>query len=161
MVVKTQYSPHDRVFKESGCREHILYSSRYDENGVLELVEKGRENIYDYIQSFKDSVDIHVLLTRYANGDVSALARVQGAYGDFTGLPTTYADLLNKVNDGKAFFEHLPVSIREKFGHDFGQWMSQIGTDAWSEKMGFSAPANQAPADPAPADTAPVPQEVK
>ena len=90
-----------------------------------------------YIQSHKDSVRLSIpCLRRYAQGDPDALSRVQAAYGDFTGLPSTYADLLNAVNDGKQYFESLPVDVRAQFNHSFSEFMASMdGPDFW-RKLG-------------------------
>lgn len=133
----TQYRPRTRFISNGGQRERILYQSKFDENGVMDLVECGKEDFYDFIQSHAESVDIHVILARFQNGDVDALSRVQGAYGDFTNMPTTYADLLNKVNEGQSFFNSLPVDIRAKFNHNFAEFMAGMDKPDFLEKLGI------------------------
>lgn len=146
----TQYTRRERVRAAAGTSIHQLYSPRYDKSGRLELVPNGTEDIYPMIQSHKDSVDINVLLARYNNGEVDALSRVQGAYGDFTGYPATYAELLNRVIEGEHAFMQLPVDVREKFDHSPTVWMSQIGTDDWFSRMGVSRPEPVPQSTPAP-----------
>lgn len=142
---RTQFDEHPRYQCCTGSRIKKLYAPRFDENGVMDLVEKGEENLYEYIQSHKDSVDINTLLRRYAQGDPDALSRVQAAYGDFTGLPSTYADLLNAVNDGKQFFESLPVDVRAQFNHSFSEFMASMdGPDFW-RKLGVVQSAQETP----------------
>lgn len=143
----TQFTPRERVRATPGSSIHVLYSPRYDKSGRIELVETGTEDTYPMIQSHKDSVDIHVLLSRYANGEVDALSRVQGAYGDFTGYPATYAELLNRVIEGERAFMSLPVEVRERFDHSPTQWMAQIGSDDWLSRMGIQ---QQQPVEPSP-----------
>jgi len=146
---RTQFDERPRYQCCTGSRIKKLYAPRFDENGVMDLVEKGEENLYEYIQSHKDSVDINTLLRRYAQGDPDALSRVQAAYGDFTGLPSTYADLLNAVNDGKQYFESLPVDVRAQFNHSFSEFMASMdGPDFW-RKLGVVK------------DEAPAPEPVK
>lgn len=141
----TQFDEHPRYQCCTGSRIKKLYAPRFDENGVMDLVEKGEENLYEYIQSHKDSVDINTLLRRYAQGDPDALSRVQAAYGDFTGLPSTYADLLNAVNDGKQYFESLPVDVRAQFNHSFSEFMASMdGPDFW-RKLGVVQSAQETP----------------
>lgn len=57
----TQFRPRTRFISNGGQRERILYQPMFDENGIMDLVEAGREDFYDFIQSHADSVDIHVL----------------------------------------------------------------------------------------------------
>lgn len=130
----TMYDKRSRVHCDSGNAMKTVYKPIVGDDGVIELAEAGQESLYDYIQSWKDSVDINVILARYANGDVDALSKVQGAYGDFTQFPKTYAEILNRVNQGKLMFDDLPLALREKYNHDFGQFMAAMDReDFWDQ----------------------------
>lgn len=133
MEFKTQFRKPERFLSNPGSPVKILYGPEFDEKGRMNLVEKGRENLYDFIQSFKESVDIHVLLKRFANGETDVLSKIQGFYGDFSEFPRTYADLLNTVNEGEAFFNGLPVEVRSKFGHSFPVFMSALSDGSISD----------------------------
>lgn len=122
-IYRLPHEGHARVCKEPGDPEKVLYTSRVRDDGVIELVESGKEDLYAYIQSHKDSCDIHVLLARYQNGDLDVLSKVQGAYGDFTDMPETYAELLNAVIAGENYFNSLPVEVRAKFDHSLEKFM--------------------------------------
>ncbi len=133
-----------RFHSEAGDPVKILYSPEFDKNGVMTLKESGRENLYDFIQSHKDSVDIHKIMQRFEEGDVNALSKVQGQFGDFSQFPKTYAEMLNQVIEGENAFNGLPLEVREKFGFSFQQWLASAGSDEWKSKMGFvevSAPS--------------------
>ena len=108
----TQFRERKRFMSESGDRIHKLYGPVFDDAGRMTLEEKGTESLYDYIQSFADSCDIHILLKRYQNGEADVLSKVQGFYGDYTELPTNYAQLLNTVNAGQELFDKLPAQTR-------------------------------------------------
>lgn len=153
---QTQYRTPERHFTERGSRVRKTYGAVYDEAGRIRLEEKGEENLYDYIQSFADSVDIHVILKRFANGEVDVLSKVQGFYGDFTGMPENYAQILNAVNDGRRLFDSLPVEARAQFGHNFDVFMTAIADGSLLERLGHVEPS---PADPSPypADPSPSP----
>lgn len=130
----TMYDDKARVHCNPGNPMKQLYKPKVHDDGILELVESGQESLYDYIQSWKDSTDINVLLARYANGDVDALSKVQGAYGDFTQFPSTYAEMLNRVEQGKHMFAGLPIEIREKYNHDFSQFIAAMDQpDFWDQ----------------------------
>lgn len=154
-MFRTQYEPHDRVLANVGTREHILYSPQLDEDGHMELVETGREDIYEQIQSHKDSCDIHTILRRFEAGDTEVLMQRQGNFGDFTTIPKTYADLLNSVIAGEQYFSQLPVETRAKFGHSFQQWMVSMDKPDFAEKMGWNPPS------PAPVPDVPIDPVVK
>lgn len=130
----TQFDTQARIHCDPGNPIKILYKPKVHDDGILELVEAGQESLYDFIQSWKDSTDINVLLARYANGDVEALSKVQGAYGDFTQFPSTYAEMLNRVEQGKHMFASLPLEIREKYNHDFSQFIAAMDQpDFWDQ----------------------------
>lgn len=132
------YDKRERVHCNAGNPLKKIYKPVVRDDGVVDLVDSGEESLYDFIQSWKDSVDINVIIARYANGDVDALSKVQGAYGDFTQFPTTYAEMLNRVIQGKHMFESLPLEIREKYNHDFGQFIAAMDKpDFWEQ---FKAP---------------------
>lgn len=156
MDFKTQYDARDRIFSDPGSPEHITYAGHYDEKGRVVLEESGRENLYDYIQSYAESCDIHVLMKHYANGDVDALSQKQGFYGDFLDFPKTYAEALNHMNEMERQFMALPVETREKFGNSFTEFLAASGEADFLDKLGIKA---EDPKEVTPA--IPVKEEVK
>lgn len=127
-----------RVFANVGNRFKDTYHAVVQDNGSVDLEKDGVEDVYAFIQSHKDSVDINLLLQRYARGDVSSLNKVAGAYGDFTNFPKTYAEALQAVISAEAMFNDLPLETRAKFGHDVNRFISGIGTDDWNVALGLS-----------------------
>lgn len=135
----TQFDPSERVYCNAGSRIKILYGPIFDKNGVMDLVETGKANLYDEIQSHADSVDIHVLLKRYAEtGDPALFSRVQGAYGDFTQMPTTFAGALNTLIAAEQYFNGLPVDVRAQFGHSFQQFIAAMDKSDFASRMGIT-----------------------
>ena len=135
----TQYSPRERIHSCSGSRVKQLYAGRYDANGRVVLEEKGTEDLYAYIQSFADSVDINVILARFANGDTEALSRAQGFYADVTEFPSNMSDALNSINKAEEMFKALPLEVRQRFDCSFEQFLSQSGSEEWLQKMGITS----------------------
>lgn len=133
----TQYSEHERVHCSPGSPVRELYNGRYDANGRVVLEKSGEENLYQYIQSFKDSVDLNVILARFTNGEVDALSKAQGFYADVTDFPHNMADALNRINDCQRMFDALPLDVRQKFDCSFEQFLSQSGSADWLDKMGI------------------------
>ncbi|UPW40971.1 internal scaffolding protein [Sigmofec virus UA08Rod_5899] len=156
-MFKTQYDNHDRVYQNPGDPVKTLYGPIFDKNGVMSLKVTGKHDLYGEIQSHAESVDIHVLLQRYQNGDPGALARVQGAYGDFTQMPQTFAEALNTMIAAEQYFMGLPVETRSEFGHSFQQFIASMDAPDFSKRMGISpdVPAPSVPAaafSPSPSD---------
>lgn len=136
---RTQYDGRVSVKQEPGDSIHKVYSPRYTEDGVLDLVVTGQENLYDYIQSHKESTDIHVLLQRFANGEEDVLQRMQGFYGDVTSMPKTYAEVLNAVIVGEETFARLPVEIKQRFDNSFAVWLSSMDSPDFARRMGVES----------------------
>lgn len=148
----TQYHRLGRFYTEPGTQIHTLYSPRFDDTGHYDLVESGTINIYDEIQSHADSVDINILLKRYAEGDVEALSRRQAAFMDVTDMPSTYAEVLNTLIDAENVFMSLPVEERAKYDHSFQVWLSSLDFGNSAENSAdnpLAAPSDQpaAPSD--------------
>lgn len=136
MEFRTQYDRLEQpIYTNPGEQFHQTLRARFDDKGNYELVKDEVIDVQAQIDSWKDSVDLNLILQRYSNGDTSALEKYQASYGDFTGLPKNMIDAMNFFNDGKDVFDHLPLDVREKFGFNFGQYLAQFGTDEWLEKM--------------------------
>lgn len=124
-----------------GNRMKKRYYPKYDEAGRWHLEEeKEMDNLYLDIQSHKDSCDINVLMARYRNGEVDVLNQINGQYGDYTEIPTNFAELMNNVIAGENMFNSLPVEVRAKFNHNFVEFMQSAGTDEWFANIGATRP---------------------
>lgn len=155
-VFQTQFRKPERFITNPGSPIRTVYGATYDDKGRIQLEEKGTENIYDYIQSFAESVDIHVILKRFAAGDTTALqSRMNGVYGDFTEFPTTYAEILNRVIEGENMFNDLPVDVRAKFNHSYHEFLASIGSQEFFDALGVEKPVME------PAEVTEVPEAVK
>lgn len=134
---RTQFEKAPSISTEPGSRTKVMYGPKYDKQGRMYLVETGVHDLYAEIQSHADSVDIHVLLERFAQGDPGALTRIQGTYGDFTQLPGSFAEALNIMAAAEQYFMSLPVDVRDRFGQDFNQFIAAMDTPDWVSKVGL------------------------
>lgn len=132
----TQYDARDRIQSNPGNPIKQLYTGSYNERGQVELCENGSENLYDYIQSFAETTDIHAILRRFENGEVDILEKVQGFYGDITEMPKTYAEALQRISDSEKVFMSLPVDVRAKFGHSFSEFLAASNDADFLERLG-------------------------
>lgn len=114
---------------------HIRYSPRVLENGEIKLVESGKDDIKAMINSFRDSTDMSFILKRLAVGDTSVLNHHPGIFGDFTQMPTTYAEALQLVIDARHEFNALPLDVKNLFNNDYRQFLASAGTPEWAEKL--------------------------
>lgn len=119
----------------SGSRYRSIFSPIVCPDGTIQLVESGKEDIQQYIDSFRDLTDMTYILQRMAAGDTSVLNQKEPMFGDFTNMPQTYAEALQLVIDREAQFMKLPLEVRNKFDNDFRKWFAQSGSEEWFEKM--------------------------
>lgn len=136
-MFRTQYN-RERVTSEPGSPIKKQYQGRIDKNGNIVVESKGEFNLYAYINSFADSVDINVLLARFANGDKNALLQRAADYFDVSKIPTNIADIINLVNDGKHLFDSLPVDVKKSFDNSFNKFIVTADTDEWYRIMSQS-----------------------
>lgn len=104
-------------------------------DGRYELVEVGQSNLYNEIQSHKDSCDIYKLLERFQSGDLSALSKVVGQYMDITDAPKTLAEAYTFVGNAEKFFSKLPLSIRDAYDHDPSKFISDLGSSRCNDLL--------------------------
>lgn len=139
MKFKTPYSKSERFFTSVGSPIKLIYKLASDDIGKLDLIEAGKENLYEYIQSHADSCDIHVILDRFCNNQEALnerLQRANGTYCDLSNMPTTFAEVLQKVIDGENYFNELPVDIKSKFNFSAAEFVAAIGTPKYFDILG-------------------------
>lgn len=105
------------------------YKMHVDDDGKRELRKSGEYNLYAEIQSYKDSVSIDYILSRFVNGDETALSRAQGIYGDFTEMPKTMAELQQRIIDAEDLFYQLPLDIRAQYNHSPSEFYAQLDSE--------------------------------
>lgn len=100
-----------------------VYTSYYDENGVLKVEKIAEENLHEKIQMYKDECSIESVIRQYEMGDPYALNKVQGFYIDATTVPENMADLMNKLSKAEKAFNELPAHIKMQYGNDFTRFL--------------------------------------
>lgn len=128
---------HARFISCSGSPVKVEYFKQIDDDGREFLKECGKTDLYGEIQSHKDSVDINIILARYAAGDVMALQKRQAMFGDFSDAPKSLVEVIQLVNEAERAFMELPVSVRQEFDNSVAIWLAQYGNDRWLELMGI------------------------
>lgn len=135
MSVKTFAQDITKFVTPSGSKDKPVFSSKVKEDGEIELIATGKEDWYGYIQSFKDSVDIHLILKAASLGDPSGLQRVQGFYADVTTVPKNNAEVLQMFIDAQNNFDALPLEIKRNFDNDFNKFFATMDSPEWFDKM--------------------------
>lgn len=122
----TQYRKPVRVLSVVGSPDKVDFKPKFDDRGRWKLEPAGTHSLYEEIQSHADSVDINILLMRFKNGDINALNRVQGIYGDFSNMPETYIDAVNQIEQGRLDFAQLPPAVKEAFNNSFEEFVAAM-----------------------------------
>ena len=78
MNFRTMYDDFERTYSNPGSPEEPVYAPVVDDNGCISLEVVGTMDIASYIDSFRESCDLNVILARYANGDASFIRLMNG-----------------------------------------------------------------------------------
>lgn len=99
----------ERVASESGSGLRKLYIPCFVD-GCFTIEESGVFDLQEQINANASSCDINVLVARYNAGDLTALSRRQGLFGDFTSAPDSYRQALEIVNGFESAFSDMSDS---------------------------------------------------
>lgn len=125
---------------EAGTEYLNEYQEHINKSGKLELEKSGEHNVYDIIQSHAEEVKIENILHAVAMGDLSALQQREASYCDTTTMPKSLMEAQNLVIRMKDEFYNMPLEVRKEFSNDPEVYVSEMGTEAFREKM---APYNE------------------
>lgn len=136
MVTKfrTQYQ-RQKVSHHVGSRLEPSYKISYSDTGSEILKETGVTDVYEQIQSWKDSCDLKTIINRFMQGDVNALNRSTTFFADVADCPTTLAGFLQMRADADQFFMQLPPEVRAEFNSSATEFFAQIGSDRFNSIM--------------------------
>lgn len=126
--------PYDKAVRSvcpSGEKIVDTYSLVIDKKtGIEELKATGKTNIYDYIQKSLPETLIYNIIERYNSGDINALNKIQGFYGDVTTMPKNLAEAQQILIDAQKTFMELPLETRAKYNHSVNQFLSAVEKEA-------------------------------
>lgn len=135
MKFPTKYNHSETPYTNCGDPIKIEYAIRVVD-GETTLCEVGKSNLYEYIQSHADSVDLHKILERCAMlDDYSALNRMPAAFMDVTNMPKTLAEAFAMTQDAKNFFDMMPTYIKNQYGDNFVEFIKDIGSDNFTKNV--------------------------
>lgn len=97
------------VASEPGSGLRQLYIPCFVD-GCFTIEESGVFDLQEQINANASSCDINVLVSRYNAGDLTALSRRQGLFGDFTSAPDSYRQALEIVKGFESAFSDMSDS---------------------------------------------------
>lgn len=130
---KREFTPHGSIYLNT-------YQEEINKKGKLSLKKTGQTNIDELIQQDLESTKIENILHAVAMGDLNALKQREGTYVDATTLPHSLMEAQNLVIRLKDEFYDLPLEVRKLFDNSPEQYVSEMGTNTYLEKM---APYNE------------------
>lgn len=126
-----------RHITPAGSPFRPVYKLKFSgKTGAEELVQTGKENYQEFIQSFAESCDLSVIIARVNAGEVDLLSSRLGSYGDFRNLPQTKAEMLQSVIDSKKIWDSLTDQQRGEF-EDFNDFAGTAGSADWIKRLGY------------------------
>lgn len=121
----------EKFLSPAGDRYRPVYTPEIAADGQIELVQTGVEDLQQYIDSFKDSCDISVMVQRFLAGDETALRNGNPVFMDLLGAPKNLAEAYALNFRAQKAFENLPADIKNKFDNNFYRFLSEAGSDSW------------------------------
>ena len=133
MKFRNQFTSDSNVFVSNpGSKIVAEYGLVTSDDGVTSVGVVGEKNLDAIIQSNKDTGNVALLVAKYNAGDSEALNNVRGVYGDFRNMPTTYAEMVSRLNECRALFESLPVDVKEQFDNNPDVFWSEYGSERFN-----------------------------
>ena len=128
-------SKKEEFTSECGSRFRPVYTPKLCDDGIIELIQTGVEDLQEIINADRDSCDMNLIIKRFAAGDMSALQRGNPVFMDLLGAPKTLAESYELTSRAEKAFEGLPADIRAKFDQNFYKFLSAAGTPEWVEML--------------------------
>lgn len=135
MKFRTRYTPAEKFItcSGSGIKDELQLRIVDDEE---RLVVIGKTDLYEYIQSHLDSVDIHKILERCAMlDDYSLLIQRPTTFMDTIGMPKTLAEAFAMSQDAKAYFDSMPTDIKVQYDNNWLKFVQDIGSEKFNNTV--------------------------
>ena len=133
MKFRNQFTNDSNVFVSvAGSKIVAEYGLVTADDGVTTVDVIGEKNLDAIIQANKDTGNVALLVAKYNAGDTEALNKAYGVYGDFRNMPTTYAEMVSRLNECRTVFEALPVDIKEQFDNNPDVFWSEYGSERFN-----------------------------
>lgn len=124
----------------SGSRYRTDFCESLDARGVYTVIEEGKTDLQEYINSFFDSVDIYSILTRIlrgSSGSSDVLSKLDeyirlsgntsgGIYADVSGIPDNIHELNKGYSSMIKFFSSLPSDVRLQYHNSVDEFVAQF-----------------------------------
>ena len=134
-MIHSQLNPPKHENTPAGSEYLNTYQESINDSGKLCLTKTGVTNIYAKIQEDAESVKIENILHQVAMGDLNALKQREASYIDSTTMPKSLREAQEIIIKAKDEFYKMPLEVRKEFGNSPDQYVSEMGTPEFLEKM--------------------------
>lgn len=136
---RTVTSERIEVFSNPGSPIEEIWAMKLDKDGNEEFYVKGKTNVYEKIQMFKDSCDIEKLLIQVTEtGDLSLINKTTPFFMDMEDMPENIFEAHQKILEAQNYFYELPLETREAYGNSFDRFLADFGTENWMKNLGLT-----------------------
>lgn len=132
-VVFSRFNRPKTIFAPSSDGFAPIYEERINRNGIKVLVEVGRHNLNEFVQSSLEGTLVYNILHKFELGDTSVLEKVKGFYADVTEVPTSLIEVHNLMSRVSKNFDSLPSELKEKFGNSPETFLASIENGEFSK----------------------------
>lgn len=133
-MFKTQYNFRENNKDIVTCPGNVIEPHFILDDEGDAVVDEVRDNA-EFINSWRESTDLSILLQRYEAGDESALNARPIFYGDVSDVPNNLAEWIDVKDSAELCFEALPDNIKDLFT-DSSEFYQSIESSDWFEKLG-------------------------
>lgn len=131
-VIKPRfYSAFDRENPRVSCPGSCVapvFSDSFDDKGVATVIVTGTTNLDDYIQSFKDDVDIYKILDRLSLSGAELPVVSSDQYFDVTEMPSNIHEAQQQIAKARIIFNNLSSDKRKEYNNSFDEFIADFGS---------------------------------
>lgn len=137
-VNKEVYCVDEKFVSNPGERYRPVYTSEIMDDGTIELVQTGVEDLQEIYNSQRNSCDVNLIAQQFIAGDLSVLNRANPVFLDLLGAPKSLMEAYQMQHRAEQAFNLLPVDVREHFNHSFSEFLAGAGTPEWFDALKIS-----------------------
>lgn len=127
---------HKRFFCSNGSEYETTYQEQIDKkSGGKKLIPTGKTHVYAMIQEDLEQSKIENIIHKIAMGDLSVFKQAKLTYVDADDFPQSLMEAQNIVIKAKEEFNKMPREVRELFHNSPEEYVSQIGTEEFIDKL--------------------------
>lgn len=122
------------MFNTLFSERKIIYSHPGDDLDVHFINVNGEpvidltRSMSDFIESWRESTDLSILLQKFEAGDTTALNKASCFYADVSDCPNNLAEWIRIKEDGEFIFNCLSDDVKAVFGSP-SEFFNMVGTE--------------------------------